>query len=285
MTGTWYIADSLACQRRRLVLPTVCWFLVLAFVVTNGQAQTPTDVVLAIETNTSDAVVYVDSTYLGSVSKRYFRVPATAGEVRLMAPYQASWSLRPVVRQIEDSDTGSVRQDTLVINASFPYSYRIESTPFGASVSQVVERARLDEPGELGITPFTLTRDEPLAGYLLVTKPGYEAVEIEPGAQVWNRHSVVLKSVGGLAVDRRAVAVEQPRRRRWIDAVSLGVAGGAAAVAIHYKFKADRRYDVYAENGDPELRPAIKRLDVRSGVALGVMQVGLGVFAIRMALR
>ena len=56
-------------------------------------------------------------------------------------------------------------------------------------------------------------------------------------------------------------------------------------MAVHFKFKADRRYDRYVETGDPALRPAIKRYDTYSGVALGVMQAGAGLFAVRLILR
>ena len=59
----------------------------------------------------------------------------------------------------------------------------------------------------------------------------------------------------------------------------------AGAVSIHYKFKADRLNDQYQENGDPELRPEINSFDTRAAVSLGVMQVGLGVLAIRFILK
>ena len=256
--------------------------MLLGLSVSSAGAQSIDEVVVAIETNTDDAVVYVDSTFLGGVSKRFFSVPSTAREIRLMAPYQASWSLRPVVGKLPAAG-GVVPSagDTVDVQVPFPYSYRIDSSPFGASVTHIA----LGDTAEvrLGLTPLTLVRPHPLTGRLRVAKVGYEAMTIEPGTDVWNRHSVALAATG--SVEILPVAIDQPRRRRWIDALALGVAGSAAGVAIHYKFKADRRYDAYAENGDPTLRPAIKRLDVRSGIALGVMQAGLGVFAIRMALR
>lgn len=261
-----------------------CSLLLVTVIVSCAQAQPTGDVVLAVETNADDAVVYVDSTFLGGANKRFFSVPSTAREIRLMAPYQASWSLRPVTARLPGATAGGTPPsagDTVRVQALFPYSYRIESSPFGARVAHAA-------PGDtalvyLGLTPLTVVRQDPITGRLRVAKPGYEPVMIEPGADIWNRHSVSLAATGDMKV--RPVAVEQPRRRRWIDALALGVAGSAAAVAVHYKFKADRRYDVYAENGDPTLRPAIRKLDVRSGIALGVMQAGLGVFAIRMTLR
>lgn len=80
------------------------------------------------------------------------------------------------------------------------------------------------------------------------------------------------------------ITVVEPARspRSWIDYVSISGALVAGAVAVHYKMKADSRYEVYRQTGDPTLRPAIKRLDTRSGFAVGAMQVGITVFAIRL---
>jgi hypothetical protein len=63
------------------------------------------------------------------------------------------------------------------------------------------------------------------------------------------------------------------------------VAALATGTAIYYKFEANRLYRDYERTGDPDLRPRIRSLDTRSAVALGVGQVGLGVFAVRLVLR
>ena len=41
----------------------------------------------------------------------------------------------------------------------------------------------------------------------------------------------------------------------------------------------------YEETGDPALRPRIRALDLRAGIALGVAQLGLGVVAFRLIFR
>ena len=56
-------------------------------------------------------------------------------------------------------------------------------------------------------------------------------------------------------------------------------------MAVHYKFRADRINDDYLATGDPSLRPRVARLDDRSGIALGVMQVGLVTLAVRFAFK
>jgi hypothetical protein len=76
-----------------------------------------------------------------------------------------------------------------------------------------------------------------------------------------------------------------PKRRAWIDYAALGTAVAAGVLAIHYKFKADDLYSQYEQTRDQSVRQEIKSYDVRSGVAFGVMQGGIGLFALRLALR
>ncbi len=80
------------------------------------------------------------------------------------------------------------------------------------------------------------------------------------------------------------VAYAQPdvRRRRWIDVVALSGAVVAGALAVHYRTKADHRFEDWEQDKRPQLKQDIQRLDVLSGVSTGVMQVGLGVFAFRL---
>jgi hypothetical protein len=63
------------------------------------------------------------------------------------------------------------------------------------------------------------------------------------------------------------------------------VALAAGIVAVHYKFKGDDLYDEYNETGDPALRNNIDRYDNYSAIALGTMQIGVGVLAFRMVFR
>ena len=79
-------------------------------------------------------------------------------------------------------------------------------------------------------------------------------------------------------------------RQTWVD-VGIGAAAVAAgAVAVHYKFRADRIDDRYRDPEDPgfadeALRQDALRLDRLSTVALVAMQVGVGALAIRFVLR
>lgn len=235
--------------------------------------------VLVLETNAPDALVVADSVVLGPARSQPYRLPPGTQTVRLVAPEIGSWSQR--ARTLEVPVTVG---DTLAAALRFPYRYRIASLPHGATVTHVVDGRRT----VLGTTPATVSRDEPFGGVLTVELSGYLPADVEPGTALWNHHNVALTPVARLAEERKTAEMDwapPTRRRRWIDAAAIGTAVVGGALAIHYKFKADRRYDRYVETGDPALRDVIHRYDVYSGVALGAMQVGVGVFAVRLVLR
>ena len=71
--------------------------------------------------------------------------------------------------------------------------------------------------------------------------------------------------------------------RKWINYVAATTSLAAGILAIHLRTKADNRFENYNETGDNALKKRIKRLDVQSGISLGVMQVGIGVIAFRIA--
>ena len=235
---------------------------------------------LSVSSNAPSGEIYADSVRLGEVREGPFAVAPGETHVRLVAPKVSTWSIEPV-----ETDVRVVAGDTTHVALSLPYHYRVESVPYGASVY-------VDEPEgrrRVGETPVTLKVDEPLQHELLVDRPGYFVERIEPGSDLWNRYAFVLRQTARNGEQRQSaeVAWSPPKtwRSRWIEYASLGLAVAGAVATVHYKFKADRLYDEYEETGDPALRSRIERYDTRAGVALGAMQVGVGVFAIRLALK
>src|SRR5690606_38562376 len=142
-----------------------------------------------------------------------------------------------------------------------------------------------------GETPLDYTSAAPLEGALVVQEPGFVLVRLTPGREVWNAYGVTLSPESPSDPTAARVAWKPPRRSRaWIDYAAIGTALAAGAVAVHYKFKADRLYADYVDpETDPALRPQLQdrfsRFDTYSGVSFGVMQAGIGLFAIRLALR
>lgn len=261
-------------MRRTIEGLTLALVLLLAGTQT---ARAQEQLYVRVETNAPGGLVYADTLLVGSAVAGVLSVPAGAKALRLVPEGSASWSISPVVAPL-DGEAG----DTVSVRLHVPYHYRLESVPFGAVVY-------LEEPAgrtRLGETPLVYESEEPLEADFIVELPGYAPERIAPGRELWNSHGVVLHPNREVLASAEEVAWTPPApRRRWIDYAAIGVAVVAGTVAVHYKFQADALYAEYEETGDPSLRPAIERLDRRSGVALGAMQAGVGVFALRLVLR
>lgn len=72
------------------------------------------------------------------------------------------------------------------------------------------------------------------------------------------------------------------KKRKWIIYTAAGASLLAGAAAIHFRTKADSRFNSYLETGNPRLKREVKQLDLKSGMALGAMQIGVGVIAFRL---
>ncbi len=242
-----------------------------------GDSQAQQRAVVLIETNYPEATVYADSVRLGPASLGTFLVPVETQQLRLVPPGGDAWSISPVEVAFR-AEPG----DTLDVELPFPYHYQIESIPYGAMAFLENIESRI----ALGRTPVLFESPDVLEGTFIIERQGYMPEELTPGNEVWNRYLLTLQPVRIEDVKTAEEDWRPPRkRRRWIDYTATVVAVTAGAAAVHYKFKADRLNDEYQLNGDPSLRPEIKSLDTRSGVALGVMQAGLGVLALRFVLK
>ncbi len=249
--------------------------LLLAGMVCAAQGQPRAAVV--IETNYPEALVYADSLWLGYASQGTFFMPMTVREIRLVAQEENGWNISPVVQPVE-----LIRADsTYRYRLNFPYYYQIRTVPFDA----VVYLEQSGERWRIGETPVLYRSEVPLSGVFRIEHPGYLVQQVDAGSEIWNDVEVMLHS-GGQEHQAAEIAWRPPRQSRtWIDYAALGLAVGAGVAAIHYKFKADDLYDQYRETGDPDIRSRVKRYDVQAGISLGAMQVGMGVFAIRLLLR
>ncbi|HET6566714.1 MAG TPA: hypothetical protein VFG50_02045 [Rhodothermales bacterium] len=241
----------------------------------NAEAQQSST--LTIQTNYPQALVYADSLLLGRASEGTFAVPAATGDIRLVVGSEREWTIPPLVRHVAPLQPDS----SYTLQLDFPYYYRVRSMPFGSGVYVVENGTRR----RLGDTPLLYTSAAPLRGTLVVDHPEFGAKEVAVGTDIWNDVNVVLKPDGDA---QRAVKLSwsPPKyHRRWIDYASVGLAVAAGITSVHFKLKADNLFEDYRETGDPLLRERIESLDTRAGIALGAMQVGVGVFAVRLILR
>jgi hypothetical protein len=227
-----------------------------------------------VQSNLPGSLVLVDSSYAGTVGEqRVIRVDPGSHKVGVAPPEVGSWVLGP-----PETDVVAVEGDTVRVTLDFPISYRIDSVPFGAAVF------REDDDRALGETPVIFSTDEVLRAAIILEKSGYATERIIPGTEVINQHTVSLRPLEE-QIARSDAEESNPgsRSSKWMtySAVGLIVAGGA--LAVHFKFEADDKYEEYLVTADRETKNDVDRLDTLSYVALGGVQVGLGILVYRLA--
>jgi hypothetical protein len=223
---------------------------------------------LEVRSNAPDAVVFVDGNWVGRKADGPFEIPVQSREVRVTVWDDALWSVDPLL-----FDIAPVADSTLVLHAHFPRVYQFDSTPSGADV-RVGDRV-------LGQTPLRVEQREAIDS-VYVALAGYGEISRPLGTGLWNREVFDLMPQGPGNATATGFVVEG-KRRDWISIAATTSALAAGALAIHFRTKADNRFEDYHRDGKISLKSDIRRLDVQSGVALGAMQLGLGVVVIRLA--
>jgi len=237
-------------------------------------AQDTGEAFLRVDSNLKASLIIVDSTFVGTVADGNL-VPIAPGEHRVaVAPAEVgSWVLSS-----PETSISARPGDTLAITLDFPFTYRIDSTPFGAAVY------REDQDRELGETPLVFSSETALRAALILEKRGYATERIIPGTDVINQHSVALRVLEGEEVPPEAVEWSPPAvRHKWLTYSAMGLIVAGGALAVHFKFAADDRYEEYLRTADKETKAEVDRLDRLSYVALGGLQVGLGILVYRLA--
>lgn len=233
--------------------------------------------VLVVETNLPDGELSANGERLGRAGEGRFELAPGSYALVLDEPNREAWRPRRAEASVEIG-----AGETVALRLDVPTRYRVESFPYGATVA--LDGADGEEV--LGETPLVAEFDAPLEGELVVRLPGHHEARQPAGAAADNAYTVVLRPFD--PSDENAVHVGLEDRREpnvWIDVAAGALALGAGALAVHFKQQGDALYDEYEATGDPALRSDIRRYDTYSAVALGAMQVGLGVLAVRLVLR
>jgi len=252
----------------------VCSLVVVAVTCGSAPAQDSTHAWLRVESNLPASLVLVDSLYVGRADRSLIRVPANSARIVLVPTEVGAWDLPQ-----PNKDLSVAAGDTATMVMDFAYQYRIDSSPFGALVSVPAEGGLV-----LGKTPLVYSTATPLLSTLLLERSGYANAQIQPGTDVINRHSVALRLLDQDVPDDLAVEwAPRSANNKWITWAAAGLALTGGALAVNFKFKADDEYDRYLETGDPAIKEHVDRYDTYSYVALGAMQVGIGLLAFRLA--
>ncbi len=179
--------------------------------------------------------------------------------------------------------------DSLRLALDLPRRLRIETLPIRAEVA-LEDGAGGRRP--LGTAPLTVDLPADAQGTLVATLDGYQTARLPlADAAASGPTTILLDPAPGAEPGLELLPTERSTRRRTLIDVGIGAATvAAAALAVHYKFRADAVDDDYrsddpALRGDEALRDEALRLDRTSAVALGAMQVGVAVLAIRFVLR
>lgn len=238
-------------------------------------AERPPGRVLSVTTDPPGARIFVDGTLAG-VSPLAVRLPDSGaagpgGGVVLVveASGPGSWSSATV------GDTIRTDRDTLARHYALPLPVRIDSDPQGAEV------ARGDSV--LGTTPLfaVVPRSTRL---LAVSKEGYrrQEVPVDPATSGYLVRLVPGDAAGSPSPSPLAGVAG---RSNTLPYVAAAVAVAAGTVAAWSKNRADGFYEDYRSNGDRALLDRVDRLDLTSGIALGVAQVCLGYLVIELLSR
>ncbi|GAB5535664.1 MAG: hypothetical protein Rubg2KO_19130 [Rubricoccaceae bacterium] len=251
--------------------------LLLLFGIASAQAQP----VATLVVDAQEGVVVMDGEEVAAPGEA---LALSTGEhlVWLVDDVEA-WNPR-----IDSARVELVAGDTLRLSMALPIRTRIESQPVGAEITLVTADGAARP---LGVAPVTVDLPDGALAELVAELDGYVTVRRSVDASPLVR--LELAAEPGIRVEPmvQTFATRRAARRRTLIDLGIGAATLAAgAVAVYYKFEADEVDDRYRDpeslqRGDEVLRQEALSLDRRSGVALGAMQVGLGVLALRFVLR
>lgn len=241
----------------------VCLLVGVLFLTSNARSQ---ERQIVVSSNVDSAAVFIDNAWAGRVSDGPFMATSDASSITVRLPWLTAWSVEPLRFQLDDGD--------VTIEASFPFHYRFESIPSGAEVSENGIR--------LGQTPYVHVSQSQLSDDVRIALPGYLDAVPELGNEVWNMIRVEMTAdATSMAIGTDHIVPKA--RKDWVSIAATASAFAAGALAIHFRTKADNRFEDYQISGKESLRSDVQRLDVQSGVALGVMHAGLGVVVFRLA--
>ena len=221
--------------------------------------------------------VVVDGALAGRAGA-WIGVEAGTREVALLDDAQA-WDPRRAATTVTVS-----AGDSATVALALPTRLRVETLPIRA----LVVREQNGTRDTLGTAPLTVETEGPAVWIAVLD--GYQEVRQAVAADA-ESVTLVLPLAADAVPETALLPTERSTVGRTLTDIGIGAAALAAgAVAVHYKFRADSADDRYRSEGgvgfgSEALRQEALRLDRYSAVALGAMQVGIGVLALRFVLR
>jgi len=203
---------------------------------------------LVINSNLQSCYIYVNGTMEG---RGRVELSVPAGEYRICLKESL---IRWTSNEITDTIIIDEKTDKVEKSYSFGEKILLNSKPQNARV--------FAKDSLLGFTPLYIGTD---IQDVTLLKNNYAPLkaningrkEIDLGAPVNGHNNQFVKSI-------------------WFK-VLIGSAAVLGTVAAYHKIKADKTYDNYLADGNPQTLSEVNRLDTISGIALGALQINFGV--------
>jgi hypothetical protein len=214
---------------------------------------------VTITSNVPDARILIDSLDAGVTPLRDFTLPEGRHVICVISGGTRRWFAEAVCETVDVTDG-------LQLHMRLPRTIAITSEPYGATI--------IFKDSLLGTTPSLIPiHDE--AGMVRLTKEGYDDATLFFDASIGSLHAV-LKQKDIQSGNNRWMYLEKEESGAIVPVVvSASSAVLSGAMAAYWKLRADDVYREYRRTGDPAQLDRIHKLDLVSGIALGLSQASL----------
>jgi hypothetical protein len=232
-------------------------YLVLLAMLYICKAQQPG--YLSVSTDIPNAPVYINSRFIGYTPVVNFPISPGRSTLRVKNPDYTNWYARDIVMEIDVSGG-----DTLELNLKFERFIKINSNPFGATVSL--------NDSILGTTPVILKAEKIIGKKLKLSRSGYEDMEIIVDEKSFNI------SVDLIPMDSSGGELRIKEENKFHLIIPIAIIGLASGLtSIYFKMNADKFYEQYLEIQDPTLLDKTRRYDKAAGIALVIFEISMAI--------
>ena len=224
---------------------------------------------IKITTLHSGVAVRIDEKFVGLTPLEIQEVAAGEHSIEASHPDQHQWLQRDFNAVVD-----VVPGDTALVVVLFEQNYSINSTPYGATVT--------DDGKVVGQTPLYIQVKEMTSRPIVLSQHGFLDSTIVLGINSDRFFNIKLKreQAHGLVLPSSAFKVKKKRRPRTPFLATLGLSLVAGSLALFFRNKADNRYNRYLKTGEPRalsnLYSDAKRFDKFAAASFGVFQASLG---------
>lgn len=220
---------------------------------------------LKVETDSAGIAILCDGQMLGATPLPVLSLPAGTHQIVALNPKRFLWGNPDWSRQLNFAPA-----ETLIITPKFQTQVFIRTEPFGADVY-------INDIWQ-GTTPLIMLLDEINEQQFMVKKDGYEtqSLQFDPGRSNQVKLHLAKKSANAERNDSKAIQRTAQVRYRRLTYGLWGMAILTGLAAVHFKDRADEKYQRYLQAGSLKDMNRYfndtRRLDRYSNISLGAVQ-------------